>query len=228
MPFLNKLGDFVRKTAGVIKNTAKTIRETTDVAIEAALKAAVANAEEFLVKLRAKTRKNNIITILTDALMITVLAALYFLHLSTVINLAAVIAVNLVILGRLAWRVINFILITYKPNKELIKEALPQALQSAKQEHSLEAGIRSAIRAAFRYYYRTKIPQFARNVILPVTEMTGILKPIETIENDAVEKFYPLMRSYVFEAFVYNFVLFGVCYGAVIALIRQFLIASLI
>jgi hypothetical protein len=148
-----------------------------------ALKATVANAEEFLVKLRAKTRKNNIITILTDALMITVLAALYFLHLSRVINLAAVIAVNLVILGRLAWRIINFVSVTYKPNKALIHEALPPALQCVKQEHSLEAGIKSAIRAVFRYYYRTKIPQFARNVILPVTEMTGILKPIETIET---------------------------------------------
>jgi hypothetical protein len=225
---LNKIGDLVQKTAGAIENIAKPVRAITDVVIETTLKAAVASAEEFLVKLRGETRKNNIITILTDALMITVLGALYLLHVSTVLNLAAVIVVNLVIPGRLAWRIINFVHTVYKPHKALIHEALPKALQSIKQEHSLQAGIKSAIRAVFRYYYRAKIPQFARDVILPVTEMTGVLKSVKTIENDTVEKFYPLIRSYIFEAFVYNFVLFGVCYGAVIALIRQFLVSSLI
>jgi hypothetical protein len=163
---------------------------------------------------------------LLDAAMIALMAVMYFMRIPKFLNIVGIIAVNLVVLGRLILKIIDFMQNVYKPYSDIIQHALPAAFDGLKKR-SLSAAIKNAICSVFDFLYETKIPNQVKAGI-NIAGLTGVLKPINEIRNDISTEFYPIIKKYIMELFLFNFLIFGVCYGIIIFFTRQFFLSNLL
>jgi hypothetical protein len=209
-----------------VKNIVAPVRNITDSLLENAIEFGKQKTFTTIESLRKRTQKNIRNTILLDAAMIALLTALYFLQFPKVLNIAGIVAVNLVVLGRLIWKIIDFIKNVYKPYSDIIQHALPAALAGIKKR-SLSTAIKNAIGAVFDFLYETKIPHLVKAGI-NIAGLTGVLKPVSEIRNDISTEFYPIIKKYIIELFVFNFLIFGVCYGIIIFFVRRFFLSNLL
>jgi hypothetical protein len=209
-----------------VKNIVTVVRGTTDSLLENAIEFGKQKAQTTIENLRKRTQKNIRNTIFLDAGMLMLLIVLYFMHPPKALNLIGIVVVNLVVLGRLVLKIIDFIKTVYKPYYDIIQCALPSALSGIKKL-SLSTAIKNAICSVFDLLYETKIPQQVKTGIT-IAGLTGTLKPINEIRKDVSVKFYPIIKKYIIELFVFNFLIFSVCYGVVVFFTRRFFLSHLL
>jgi uncharacterized membrane protein (DUF373 family) len=203
------------------------LRQVTDVMLSASLSAGKEKAVGVIEGLRTQTRKNFRLTVIIDAAMIAVLAIVFLVRAPSPVNVIGIITVNLVILLRMGWRTVSFVRNVYTPNKALIHSTIPILWQDLKHKRLFSTGLQDAIKAAFIFYYE-KVPSMIRESIIPLAESFDVIKPIDGIQEDVVKTFYPLVRAYLIEAFMYNFLLFTACYGVFVFLIRQIFLSAML
>jgi hypothetical protein len=206
------------------KTALEKARKFIDEELKKAIEAGKEKAHTIIADLRKRTQKNIRNTILLDAAMIALMAAMYFLKLPRVINIVGIAAVNLVVLGRIILKIIDFIKKVYTPHSDIIQHALPAALEGIKKL-SLSTAIKNAIASVLDWFYERKTSELVKTVII-LANFTGILKPNEELKNEISTEFCPIIKKYVIELFVFNFLIFGVCYGVIIFFIRQFFLSN--
>jgi large-conductance mechanosensitive channel len=199
-----------------VSSAQKTIRLVTDTASDFVIYA----GEQKLRKIFENSRKNLIISIVLNGDMF-IWAALtaFFRHSIKDAGVFIAALINYVILGRVIFNILRFIRTLWQPYHTLITYLLPVFWAGLKKLKSLQGAIKDTIRAALRYLYKDKMPETVRKII-SFSSAFNLIKNWIEIEDKAAADFYPLVCRFLRVALLYNILLFTVCYGLLIFVVK--------
>jgi hypothetical protein len=197
------------------------VRHFTDTALDALIQTGVAAGKNAFAEMRAKSRKNLIVTtVLNAALLGIALVAALFASEARKVGIVAISAVNLFLLMRTAVKLAQFIQNPVRRYFYIIRFAVPCFARGIVRLRSCREAVKETIRAVYRYVYQEKLPKPVK-FLHPIASVLGIIKSSGDIEEQAVRDFYPLVKSYMLEALVCNFALYSVCYGLFVYIIKN-------
>jgi hypothetical protein len=129
--------------------------------------------------------------------------------------------INYIILGRAVFNITRFIR-TLMPYRELVGNILPVLCGSANFRNAIKDSIRFVIR-----FYITKAPEIAQK-IYSLGSVIDAFPKLNEIEDKAVNDFYPLVCRFLRVVLLYNVLLFTVCYGLLIFIVKHFAIGTML
>jgi hypothetical protein len=109
---------------------------------------------------------------------------------------------------------------TVLPHWAVIRVAVPRFVTGVVQLRSWRAGRVGMIRAVYRYAYREKLPKPVKT-LHPLATALGLVKSSGDIEDQVIRDFYPLVKSYMTEALLFNMALYGLGYGAFLFIVKN-------
>jgi uncharacterized membrane protein YkvA (DUF1232 family) len=205
----------------------RAVRLSTDYAIDDLSAKALRKGREELEKINGQARKRFIISAALDGTML--LCALFAAFLMPEIKNAGIFAasiINYVILIRAFCNIARFFLTVIIPHHSLIGFVFPVFAAAIYEFKSLTVAIKASIVAVTRYYYydydrRNKIPNALR-IVHEIAADFGLVKSVDEIEDYAADVFYPLVYRFL-RAILFNILLFTVCYGVFIFIVKYFM-----
>ena len=203
IPFTEKIGRFIGETIDTIR----------DVAVIASVPIVTEKIDELKTQSKRLFLKN----VCFDLTSIVLLAIIILMNAPRCVNVIAIILVNCEIWGIRIMRLYIFNRDVYSRYKEIIKCAVKGAFKSLKTKLNAELAVKNAIREVC--YHFCKIP-----MLLSVTPDVWLRDTTEQF----IKALYKPTMEYIRYTILYNFLLFVICYGGVIFLVRQILIRELI
>jgi hypothetical protein len=204
------------------------IRTGADLALDAASDYAIAEGEKKLRELGEHGRENLVISAALNGAMLTSTAVTaFFIYSLYGAGLFAAALINYVILGRALLNFVRLVRTVLIPYRRLIIYVLPVFWSGRQKYKSFNSTIQEAIRAAVRFYYNDKVPETAQT-IHDFASAFGLVKNRAELEDKAATDFYPLVCRFLRVALVYNVLLFGICYGALVFIIKRFMFNAML
>jgi len=202
------------------------IRFVTDTALDAAASYGLDKGEETLARINARSQKNLAVSAaLNGALLVcAALSAVFMRELNGAGFLAAAI-INYALLGRALFSLLRFCHTVLIPYKKIITFSLMVFMDNFKTTKSIPLSIQETILFVTDYYYEDKVPSILKTAHL-ITADYGFVKTRGEIKNAVVDKFYPLVCRFLRTVLLYNVLLFMVCYGFLIFLLKRFVIGA--
>jgi uncharacterized membrane protein YkvA (DUF1232 family) len=205
-----------------------TIKTITDAVLAAASAYARQKAMESLTELNARAYKNlGISAALNGVMLLCAVLSVVFLRQRGGIVILAAALVNYVILGRALFLIIRFFCTVLIPYRRLIGFALPVFFDGLVMLKSLKLAIQVTIFAVVDYFYKDKVPP-AFQIVHEIASAFGLIKNREEINDMAVTDFYPLVCRFLRVVLLYNVLLFTVCYGLLIFLVKHLVIGTML
>jgi len=223
---IEKTGEVFQKGKGILEKLVGIPRKAADALLDAAATEIIKKAEEKLDELNRNTKKNLVVSAALNLSML-LCAALTAILMPELKSWGLLIAalVNYVILARAVFSVIRFIRTVLLPHKDLIALLLPVFWESLRELRSFEIAIKTTIRAAVRHYIE-KAPPIAK-MIHGVGSILGVFPNLSEIENKAAQDFYPLVCRYLRAVLLYNVLLFTICYGVLVFILKCFVLTGI-
>jgi uncharacterized membrane protein YkvA (DUF1232 family) len=204
------------------------IRLATDAAFNAASAYAQRKGAESLAELNARARKNFAVSaVLNGVMLLCAVLSVIFLRQRNGIGILAAALVNYVILGRALFSIAKFFRIILIPYRKLIAFVLPVFFNGLAVLKSLKLAIQVSIVAVFDYFYKDKVPP-ALKIVYEIASAFGLIKNRDEIEDMTVTDFYPLVCRFLRVILFYNVLLFTVCYGLLIFVVKHFVIGTML
>jgi hypothetical protein len=216
MSLIDTLGDTFQKGLDFFQKAIETTRTAADMLLDAAAGELTKQGEKKLEEFRVRSRKNFIVSAILNGSMLVCLAFVaFFVRELKDWGILAVAFINYIILGRAVFNITCFIR-TLMPYRELAGTILPVLRNSANIQGALKNSIRSVVR-----FYITRAPEIAQK-IYNIGSAIDAFPRLNEIEDKAVTDFYPLVCRFLRVTLIYNVLLFGVCYGAFVFIIKRF------
>jgi hypothetical protein len=218
MSLINTLGDTFQKGIEFVQKAIEVTRTASDILLDAAAGEVKRQGEKKLNEFYESSRKNLIVSAsLNGSMLLCLLIVVFFVRELKGWGILVAALINYSILGRAAFNTTRFIR-TLMPYRELAGHILPVLRGSRNIQIAVKGSIRSVIR-----FYITKAPEIAQK-IYAAGSVIGAFPNLKEIEDKAVEDFYPLVCRFLRVAFLYNVLLFTVCYGLLIFAVKHFII----
>lgn len=212
----------------IILLVVKTIKRATDAALAAASAYARRKGREFLAEFNVRAYRNFIISAaLNGVMLLCAVLSVIFLRQRNGIGILAAAFVNYVILGRALFNIARFFCTVLVPYHRLIAFALPVFFNGLGMLKSLKLAIQVTIVAVVDYFYDDKVPS-ALKIVHQIASDFGLIKNRDEIKDMAVTDFYPLVCRFLRVALVYNVLLFTVCYGLLLFVVKHFVIGTML
>jgi hypothetical protein len=228
MNIIDTLGNAFQKGLAIIQKAGEVTHSATDILLDALAGEIKKKGEEKLKEFYSKSRKNLIVSaILNGAMLLCAALTAVFLRGAKEFGLLAAAFINYIILGRAVFNITRFIRAVIIPYRPLIVKLLPVFWAALGKTKSFKAAVQDAIRAAVRFLYNDKVPEEAR-IAHGVGSSLGLVKSLAEIENKAAYDFYPLVCRFLRAALLYNALLFTVCYGILVFVVKYFVIGTML
>jgi hypothetical protein len=222
MSLIDTLGDTFQKGLDFVQKAIEVTRTAADMLLDAAAGEVKKQGEEKLKEFYEKSRKNLIVSaVLNGSMLLCLVFVVFFARELNDWGILAASFINYIILGRAVFNITNFIR-TLMPYRELAGNILPVLRGSANIQRALKDAIRSVVR-----FYITKAPEIAQK-IYGAGSAIGAFPKLSEIEDRAADDFYPLVCRFLRVALIYNALLFGICYGLLIFVVKHFIIGTMI
>jgi hypothetical protein len=220
------LGKAIQKGLEFAHVAVKVTRAVTDNLLDTAVSVLIQKGGEKLQEFYEKSRKNFIVSLVLNGSMLVCLSlAIFFLHELLRLSLLAAALINYVVLGRALFNAALFVRAAVLPYRELIVFLFPGFIGALRKPRSLEGAIKETTREAVRYYV-AKAPEIAQK-IHSVGSILGAFPNLAEIENKAANDFYPFICRFL-KAVFFNILLFTVCYGLLIIIVKMFIIRGML
>jgi hypothetical protein len=211
-----------------IRRVGRIIRAGTDLALATASDYAIAEGEEKLKEFCEKSRKDLVVSAsLNGVMLLFAVLSVIFLQRRNGIGILAAALVNYVILGRALFNAARFLRTILIPYRRLIAFTLPVFFNGLAVLKSLKLAIQVSIVAVFDYFYKDKVPPTLK-IAHEISSAFGLIKNREEIKNKAADDFYPLVCRFFRVVLLYNVLLFTVCYGAVVFIVKRFMFNAML
>jgi hypothetical protein len=211
-----------------ILHIGRIIRTGTDLALDAASDYAIAEGEEKLRELSEHARENLVVSaVLNGVMLLCAVFSVIFLRHGNGLGILAAALANYVILGRALFSIVRFFRTVLVPYHRLIVFALPVFFNGLRTLKSLKLAIQVTIVAVVDYFYDDKVPS-AFKIVHRIASDFGLIKNRDEIKNMAVTDFYPLVCRFFRVVLLYNVLLFTVCYGLLIFVVKHFIIGTML
>jgi hypothetical protein len=204
------------------------IRGFTDAALDAASAYGQSVGKQALQKICVNGRKNLAVSaILNSAMLALALCAAVFLREFQTWPLLCAALINYVILGRAVFSLFRLAKTVLIPYWTVIKLVVPAVCGALRKTRSVQTALKTGICSAFNYYYDAKIPgpgRFAHKA----GSLFGLVQTREELAQKTVSDFYPLVCRFLRVVLIYNVLLFTVCYGILIFIVKFFVLSRLL
>jgi uncharacterized membrane protein YkvA (DUF1232 family) len=205
-----------------------TIRYITDASLDVASAHIRRKGEESLAKLNARAYKDFIISAaLNGVMLLCAVLSMIFLRRRNGIGILVTALINYVILGRALFSVVRFFYTILIPYHRLISFVLPVFFNGLGILNSFKLAIQVTIVAVVDCFYHEKIPP-AFKIVHQIASDFALIKNRDEIKDMAAADFYPLVCRFLRVVFVYNVLLFTVCYGLLIFVVKRFVIETML
>ncbi len=201
----------------VFEHIERFIAGTLDTVRDIAVTASIPVAVEKFNDLKAQSKRRLFANMCFDCASIIILIAASILNAPHYIDVLIIILINCEIWGVRLFRLYVFNRDVYSRHKDIIKCAVKGAIDSLKRKLHIGLAVKNSVREVCYHY--CKVP------MLLSTKADIWLR--ETAEQFIQALYKPIM-DYIRYVIVYNFILFVLCYGSAIFLIRRFLINGLV
>jgi uncharacterized membrane protein YkvA (DUF1232 family) len=222
------LTDDVAVVFFVVDLTIKAVKAFTDAALEAASAYVRQKGMESLTELNSRAYKNlGISAFLNTVMLLCAVFSVVFLRQRSGIVILAAALVNYVILGRALFNFARFFRTVLIPYHRLIAFALPVFFNSLGMLKSFKLAIQVTIVAVVDYFYKDKIPPVFQ-IVHEIASAFGLIKNRDEINDMAVTDLYPLVCRFLRVILLYNVLLFTVCYGLLVFVVKHFVIGTML
>jgi nucleoside diphosphate kinase len=216
------MGDTFQKGLEFFQKAVEVTHTAADILLDAVAGEVRKQGEERLKKFYEKSRKNLIISaILNGSMLLCLVFIVLFARELKDWGILAAALINYIIMGRAVFNIMRFIR-TVMPYRKLIGNILPGLRGSENFRSAIKNSIRSVIR-----FYITGAPEIAQKIYNIGSAMDAFPK-LNEIEDKAAEDFYPLVCRFLRVALLYNVLLFGICYGAFVFIIKRFMFNAML
>jgi uncharacterized membrane protein YkvA (DUF1232 family) len=212
----------------IVMQVKTAVRLAADAALDAASAYARQKGRESLAKLNANAYRNLAISAALDGVMLLcAVLSVIFPRQRNGIGIPAAALVNYVILGRALFNITRFFRTVLVPYRGLVAFVLPVFFNALAALKSFKPAIQVSIVAVFDYFYQNKVPS-AFKIAHEISSAFGLIKNRDEIKDKAVNDFYPLVYRFLRVVLLYNVLLFTVCYGAVVFIVKRFLFSAML
>jgi hypothetical protein len=222
MSFIDTLGDAFQKGLEFAQKAVKATHTAADILLDAVTGEIRKQGEEKLRGFCERSRKNLLVSaILNGSMLFCLVFVAFFVRKLKEWGILAAALINYVILGRAVFNITRFIR-TFMPYRELVGNILPVLRGSANFQSAIKDSIRSVVR-----FYITRAPEIAQK-IYAIGSVIDAFPKLNEIEDKAAEDFYPLVCRFLRVVLLYNILLFTVCYGLLIFVVKHFIIITML
>ncbi|MDR1985994.1 MAG: DUF1232 domain-containing protein [Treponema sp.] len=192
------------------------IRTITDAAFSAASAFAL---KKFLAGLNAKAYKNFIISAaLNVSMLLCLVFVVVFMRELKDWGILAAALINYIMLGRALFNAARFFRTVLVPHHRIIAIALPVFFSRLVLLKSLRRAIQDTIVAV----YEEKLPSVFK-IGHQIASKFGLIKN----RDEMITNLYPLVCRFL-SVVIYNVLLFTVCYGLLISIVKRFVIGTML
>jgi uncharacterized membrane protein YkvA (DUF1232 family) len=220
------LSDDVAVIVFITVKIAKIAKTITNAALDAVFEDAQRKGKETLAELNARAYKNlGISALLNGVMLLCAVLPVIFLRQRNGISILIAALVNYVILGRALFSCVRFLRTVLVPYHKLIVFVLPVFFNGLRMLKSLKLAIQVTIAAVFDYFYADKVSP-PLQIVHEIASTFGLIKDRDEINDMVVTDFYPLVCRFLRVVLIQNVLLFTVCYGVLIFVVKHFVIGT--
>jgi hypothetical protein len=222
MSLIDTLGDTFQKGLEFVQKAVEVTRTAADILLDAVAGELRKQGEEKLKEFGEKSWKDfTVSAILNGSMLLCLVFVAFFVRELKDWGILAAAFINYIILGRAVFNITRFIR-TLMPYRELAGSILPVLRSSVNFQSALKDSIRSVVR-----FYIIKTPEIAQKIYAIGSAIDAFPK-LNEIEDKAAEDFYPLVCRFLRVVLLYNVLLFTVCYGLLIFVVKYFIIGTML